>query len=156
MTHNVHFYLNISPYGTYKDTKGKTKYDKSNFYRISQGRFLKIKNERQDFKTNYDALWLELNDLLKNGSTNSMLNSMRRIIETYIRFSGVNQNSFYKNNEKYLKLFNVNSHSAIDSLSAESFTETPQELIDCFHQIFIDNDAEAHFDSHWKSMKEVE
>ncbi|WP_165450077.1 AAA family ATPase, partial [Lactiplantibacillus mudanjiangensis] len=149
MTHNVHFYLNVPPHGAFKDENGKTKYDKNNFYSIRRGHFIQIENEKQDFKTNYDALWSELQDLSENNLTNSMLNSMRRIIETYIEFTGISQNDFYKNNEQYLKLFNVNSHSAIDSVSAEAFTESSQELVASFHQIFKDNNAEAHFKSHW-------
>lgn len=78
---------------------------------------------------------------------------MRRIIETYIEFTGVDQENFYRGNKKYLKLFNVNSHSAIDSLSAEAFTENAQELVDAFHQIFKDNNAESHFKTHWKQSK---
>ena len=153
MTHNIHFYLNVPPHGAYKDENKRTKYDKCNFYRISLGKFLKIENEKQDFKTNYDALWSELQDLCTNDLTNSMLNSMRRIIETYIDFTGVKQDDFYQGNEQYLKLFNVNSHSAIDGLSTEAFDESSKKLVDDFHQIFIDNKAEAHFNAHWKSLE---
>jgi len=153
MTHNIHFYLNVQPHGAFEDKNQKTKYDKNNFYHIRRGNFFKIENQKQDFKTNYDALWSELYDLSENGLTNSMLNSMRRIIETYIEFTGVDQENFYRGNKKYLKLFNVNSHSAIDSLSAEAFTENAQELVDAFHQIFKDNNAESHFKTHWKQSK---
>ncbi|MCJ0606662.1 AAA family ATPase, partial [Enterococcus cecorum] len=59
LTHNVHFYLNVQPHGNYKDSKNKTKYDKNNFYRISDKKFIKIKNQKEDFKTNYQALWIE-------------------------------------------------------------------------------------------------
>lgn len=149
LTHNVHFYLNISPYGSFKDENKKTKYDKNNFYRIENKHFVKIENGKQDLKTNYDALWLELQGLANNGFANAMLNSMRRIIDTYIEFTGVNRNAFFKGSEQYIKLFNVNSHSAIDSLSAEAFTETTEELIKLFHGIFKDNGAEAHYKSHW-------
>lgn len=151
MTHNIHFYLNVPTHGSFKDSNGRTKYDKSNFYHIKRGVFHRIANEKEDFKTNYDALWSELHDLSENGFENSMLNSMRRIIETYLEFNGIKQVDFYQNKEKYLKLFNVNSHSAIDDLSAEAFTESAQELVDIFHQIFIDNNAETHFNVHWNN-----
>lgn len=150
MTHNIHFYLNVPPHGSFKDEKGKTKYDKSNFYHIRQGSFVQITNVKQDIQTNYDALWIELGDLAEHEYTNSMLNSMRRIIETYIEFTGVKQEEFYQDNEQYLKLFNVNSHSATDDFSAQSFTETAPELVALFYQIFVDNNAEAHYLAHWK------
>lgn len=150
MTHNIHFYLNVPPHGSFKDEKGKTKYDKSNFYHLRQGSFVRITDVKRDMQTNYDALWIELGDLAKHGYTNSMLNSMRRIIETYIEFTGIEQNKFYRNNKQYLKLFNVNSHSAIDEFSAQSFTESADELVSIFYRIFKDNDAEDHFKSHWK------
>lgn len=149
MTHNVHFYLNVPPHGAYKDGNGKTKYDKNNFYRIQNGNFICISSESEDFKTNYDAIWSELENLAKYNLKNSMLNSMRRIIETYLEFTGISQSEFYHGNEQYLKLFNVNSHSAIDDLSAEAFTESADELMTIFHQIFIDNNADAHFKAHW-------
>ena len=77
-----------------------------------------------------------------------MLNSMRRIIETYIKFNQLNQDKFYRNNEQYLKLFNVNSHS-IDDLSAEAFTENVEEMKSLFSQIFADNGCSEHFEKYW-------
>lgn len=155
MTHNIHFYLNVPPHGAFKDEKGKTKYDKSDFYHLRQGSFVRITDVKQDMQTNYDALWIELGDLAKHGYTNSMLNSMRRIIETYIEFTGIKQDEFYQNNDQYLKLFNVNSHSPIDGLSAQSFTESADELVSIFHRIFADNHAEDHFTAHWKGDNAV-
>ena len=155
MTHNIHFYLNVPPHGAFEDKNGKTKYDKSDFYHLRQGSFVQITDAKRDMQTNYDALWIELGDLAKHGYTNSMLNSMRRIIETYIEFTGIKQDEFYRNNEQYLKLFNVNSHSAIDEFSAQSFTESADELVSIFHRIFADNHAEAHFTAHWKNDNAV-
>ncbi|WP_019789291.1 AAA family ATPase [Streptococcus sobrinus] len=149
LTHNVHFYLNVQPHGNFKDNKGRTKYDKNNFYRIDNHKFVKIKSEKEDFKTSYEALWVELKDLYNCGHKNSMLNSMRRIIETYMKFNSLKQEDFYHDNEQYLKLFNVNSHS-IDDLSAETFTESIDEMRNLFKQIFEENGYVAHFDSYWK------
>lgn len=153
MTHNVHFYLNVQPHGAHKDENKKTKYDKNYFYRLHKGEFQPIISEKEDFKTNYDAIWSELSELTKSNLRNSMLNSMRRIIETYLEFTNIKQADFYKGNEQYLKLFNVNSHSAIDSISADSFTETADELISLFRAIFKINGALDHFDAHWKGDK---
>lgn len=148
LTHNVHFYLNVQPHGNYKDSKNKTKYDKNNFYRISDKKFIKIKNQKEDFKTNYQALWIELKDLYDCGHTNAMLNSMRRIIETYIKFNVITSEKFYSGNEQYYKLFNVNSHS-IDDFTAEVTTYSKVEMIKLFHQLFLDNECEEHFTRYW-------
>lgn len=150
MTHNVHFYLNVPPHGNFKDSNRKTKYDKNNFYRLHKGNFQQITSEKDDFKTNYDAIWSELSELAELDLRNSMLNSMRRIIETYLDFTNIKQDDFYQGNEQYLKLFNVNSHGAIDSISSEAFTETADELIQLFYLIFRDNNSTDHFDAHWK------
>ena len=149
LTHNVHFYLNVQPHGNFKDDQGRTKYDKNNFYRIEHHEFIKITNEKEDFKTSYDALWIELKDLYACGHKLSMLNTMRRIIETYMKFNSLKQDKFYQENEQYLKLFNVNSH-AIDDLSAELYTETIEDMRELFYQIFKDNNCDAHFEKHWK------
>lgn len=174
LTHNIHFYLNVQPHGNYKENKidknedgtiklngagnpkmiKVSKYDKNNFYRLQSGNFKLIKSETDDFKTNYDAIWCELQSLVDNNLRNSMLNSMRRIIETYIGFNSLDQDEFYKGNEQYLKLFNVNSHLAIGNISAESFTESAEELKQLFRQLFLDNNAEAHFKAHWKEASD--
>ena len=148
LTHNVHFYLNVQPHGNFKDDQGRTKYDKNNFYRIDNHKFVKITSEKEDFKTSYEALWVELKDLYNCGHKNSMLNTMRRIIETYMKFNSLKQETFCKDNEDYLKLFNVNSHS-IDDLSAESYSETKEQMRDLFRQIFEDNGGINHFNSYW-------
>ena len=148
LTHNIHFYLNVQPIGNFKDNKGRTKYEKNNFYRIQNGTFIPIKNEKDDFKTSYASLWLELKDLYECGHKNSMLNSMRRIIETYIHFNSINIENFYKEKDIYKKLFDVNSHS-IDDLSAETFTEDKDEMKELFKNIFFDNGADEHFLRYW-------
>ena len=122
LTHNVHFYLNVQPHGNFKDGLGRTK---------------------------YEALWVELKDLYKCGHELSMLNTMRRIIETFMKFNALKQDIFYQGNEQYLKLFNVNSH-AIDDSSAAQYTETIDEMRALFYQIFKDNHYEEHFKNYWK------
>lgn len=150
LTHNVHFYLNVPPMGNYEDNKGRTKYDKNNFYFIQDGKFVKITSSKQDLKNSYDSLWSELKVLQEHGFSNSMLNSMRRIIQTYLEFTGTEQDTFYQNNAQYLKLFNVNSHSATDDVSTQAFSETPSELVALFKGIFEDNGVVDHFNAHWK------
>ncbi|GAP01750.1 cation transport ATPase [Fructobacillus fructosus] len=152
LTHNVFFYLNVSPHGAYKDKNGLTKYDKCNFYSIESGKFRLVKSEKEDLRTSYDSLWIELSELKKNNLTNSMLNSMRRIIETYLEFTSIDRNKFYRGKELYSKLFNVNSHSVIQDISTQSTTYSAEELIDVFKQLFIENNAEDHFNKHWHEV----
>ena len=149
LTHNIHFYLNVQPHGNFKDKNDRTKYDKNNFYRIDHHEFIKILNEKEDFKTGYEALWVELKDLYKCGHELSMLNTMRRIIETFMKFNALKQDVFYQDNEQYLKLFNVNSHG-IDDPSAVQYTESIDEMRNLFYQIFKDNHYEEHFKHYWK------
>ncbi|HCZ2859247.1 TPA: AAA family ATPase, partial [Staphylococcus aureus] len=84
LTHNVHFYLNIQPYGEQRKQvikNGKkveeTKYTKMNFYRIENKRIMKISNVKEDLNTHYDSLWIELKEMYELKLINSMLNSMR-------------------------------------------------------------------------------
>lgn len=159
LTHNAHFYLNIQPHGYFKekkiDTKDKTKtievskYTKNNFYRIMNGVFRKITSEKEDLNTHYEYLWIELESLYENNLINSMLNTMRRIVETYTKFNNVKSQAFYKDKEEQEKLFNVNSHS-IDDLSAELVGKTRDQLLELFKQLFYENSAKNHYNSHCK------
>lgn len=155
LTHNVHFYLNVQPHGNFKDIKvvsGKkveiSKYDKNCFYRLETGKFKRITSQKDDFNTHYEFLWIELNALYKNDLINSMLNSMRRIIETYTKFNKINPVKFYKDKEEHQKLFNVNSHS-IDDHSIEAIGKNKEEIVRMFKGLFDGNDAAEHFETHW-------
>lgn len=161
LTHNVHFYLNVQPYGNFKklvraeDGDGKEEKDKyqlHGFYRIEQRNFKPINSEKEDFNTHYACLWLELGSLYSANLVNSMLNSMRRIIETYLKFNQISADSFYKNNEQHRKLFDVNSHS-IDDHSMEALGKEKEELVEIFENLFIENGAAIHFRNHWKKTR---
>lgn len=141
LTHNIHFYLNVK-YGC--------KYDKCNFYHLRKVKnsvdIFRIVSAEKDFKTNYAALWQELQFLLSqdNASPNMLLNPIRRIIETYTKFNGLNQSDFFVNTPGARKLFNVNSHS-IDDLEAELNGKLKQEIVALFKSCFEENNAIAHF-----------
>lgn len=161
LTHNVHFYLNVQPYGNFKklvpaeDGDGKEEKDKyqlHGFYRIEQRNFKPINSEREDFNTHYACLWIELGSLYSTNLVNSMLNSMRRIIETYLKFNQISPDSFYKNNEQHRKLFDVNSHS-IDDHSTEALGKEKEELVEIFERLFNENGAASHFRNHWKKTR---
>ncbi|GGG29428.1 hypothetical protein GCM10007425_25060 [Lysinibacillus alkalisoli] len=156
LTHNAHFYLNIQPHGNFKDKKlineklvEISKYDKNNFYRLENGKFKLISSQKEDFNTHYELLWIELQSLYSNNLLNSMLNSMRRIIETYTKFNKINPVDFYKDKEEHKKLFDVNSHS-IDDHSMETIGKDKDTLIAMFKEVFVTNNAKEHFETYWK------
>lgn len=156
LTHNAHFYLNIQPQGNFKERKlvkdklvEISKYDKNYFYRLENGRIERITSYKDDFNTHYECLWIELQSLYENDLLNSMLNSMRRIIETYIKFNKMSPDKFYENKEEHKKLFDVNSHS-IDDHSIEVIGKDKEELIAMFKLLFESNNAIEHFKMHWK------
>lgn len=126
LTHNAHFYLNTPPEGAFKDDKGKTKYHKNNFYHIQNKKIEHVLSVKDDFATSYAALWKELKALHDGDLRNSMLNSMRRIVQTYTMFHKIKQDEFYQNSEQYLKQFNVNSHDAVADIDAEAYTESAE------------------------------
>lgn len=155
LTHNAHFYLNVQPHGNFKEKKKVgdkiieiSKYDKNHFYRLEGGEIKRITSQKDDFNTHYEFLWIELNTLYDNGLLNSMLNSMRRIIETYTKFNKINPIVFYTNKEEHQKLFNVNSHS-IDDHSMEVIGKNKEELLIMFKDLFDSNNASEHFNTHW-------
>lgn len=141
LTHNVHFYLNLQ-------TPQRNRYRKNNFYWLNNGFFTKISSEKEDINTHYDLLWAELKSLYENDLINSMLNSMRRIVETYIKFTKRHPDDFYKDLDEQRKYFNVNSHS-IDDFSAEYIGKNKDELLASFKYLFEKNKALDHFESYW-------
>lgn len=156
LTHNVHFYLNVQPPGNFTKPKlvddkivNLSKYDKNHFYRLEAGQIKHITSQKDDFSTHYDFLWIELKSLYNYDLLNSMLNSMRRIIETYTKFNKINPTVFYSNKEEHLKLFNVSSHS-IDDHSMEIVGKNKEELLKLFKELFEQNNALDHFDTHWE------
>lgn len=141
MTHNVHFYLNLQP-------AKNDRYRKSNFYRLENGEIKLVTSEKEDFNTHYESLWIELRSLYSYDLLNSMLNSMRRIVETYTKFNKIHPDHFYKNKEEHRKLFNENSHS-IDDHFMDGMGKTKEELKRMFKDLFDFNDAKGHFLTHW-------
>lgn len=151
LTHNVFFYLNCS----YEEKIGrdnKNPFDANNFYRLLSDnnltKVVKIENKKQDFKTNYEALWHELSFLYDNDKPEMMLNPIRRIIETFIIFNG--KEDFYKDNKDAKNLFNTNSHYFSD-LEADLNGKTREEIKEMMKQCFRANGAENHFNKHWKN-----
>jgi wobble nucleotide-excising tRNase len=170
LTHNLHFYLNVRPnYNEAEENKiikrnirqtddskkEKTYYEKNGYFVLKRNgihTFIQpIKTHNEDFRTSYAALWEDLIFLYNNDKPVSMLNNCRRIIETYMKFNGLEQ-KFYNSNEFVRKLFNVNSHS-IDDQENELNGKTKDEIRIMLYELFKDNNAEEHFNNYWERQE---
>lgn len=138
MTHNVHFYINVK----YDFDRRKNDYEKNNnFIRLisdTKKTIIKyIKNKDEDFKTNYESLWHETKILstLSTCDPAILLNPIRRIVETYTKFNGVDKKVFLSKIEGAKKFFDVNSHS-IDDLEADLNGKSKENIIEIFKECF--------------------
>ncbi|CAM4234292.1 hypothetical protein AT575_00285 [Streptococcus penaeicida] len=156
MTHNSHFYINVKYNRLYKDGKDLNNHDclGDKFIRLQKKDSITsikiLESEGQDFTTSYELLWKELGFLYNNDKPNLMLNSIRRIIETFTKFNRID--NFYQNNREAQKLFNVNSHS-IDDLESELNGKSKDQIISMMRKCFKDSNLEKHFNSHWKAAR---
>ncbi|GBR74116.1 putative AAA family ATPase [Candidatus Termititenax aidoneus] len=144
LTHNCHFYLNVRK----RENKFHEKY--GNFHLFSDGKLATIriiKDDNDDFKTNYEMLWKELLFLYEKDKRDLMLNSCRRICETYFKFNC--KDNFYESSMTAKKLFDVNQHS-IDDLEAEQNGRTREEIKSVLEKLFENNNAAEHFKTYWK------
>ena len=156
MTHNPHFYINIKYNRLYTDeqrSENKKKFA-DRFIRLqkteAETKIKILESEGQDFSTSYELLWKELKFLYDNNKPDLMLNSIRRIIETFTKFNRIN--NFYGENREAQKLFNVNSHS-IDDFEADLNGKTREEIINLMKACFTSNNSKEHFNTHWKTAK---
>lgn len=152
MTHNVHFYINVK----YDFDRRKNDYEKNNnFIRLisdTKKTIIKyIKNKDEDFKTNYESLWHETKILstLSTCDPAILLNPIRRIVETYTKFNGVDKKVFLSKIEGAKKFFDVNSHS-IDDLEADLNGKSKENIIEIFKECFEKNNSMEHLTKFWK------
>ena len=152
MTHNVHFYINVK----YDFDKRKNDYEKNNnFIRLisdtKKTKIKYIKNKDDDFKTNYESLWHETKILstLSTCDPAILLNPIRRIVETYTKFNGVDKKVFLSKIEGAKKFFDVNSHS-IDDLEADLNGKSKENIIEIFKECFEKNNSMEHLKKFWK------
>lgn len=144
MTHNHHFYLNLTGY------LGKDRYKKYQFIRLmSNGintNIKNIKNLNDDFKSNYEALWQDLEFVYTStkGRAGLLCNIARRIVDTFTNFNSISKNYFYKDVVGAKKLFDVNSHE-IEDLEADLSGITKKTIIRILYDCFEKNASSAHF-----------
>lgn len=162
LTHNCHFYFNVRPniMPIYKKSGEDGLFEESSFYEkygvshlFSDGKRITIKRitkGKQDFNTNYEALWKELVFLYDADAPDLMLNPCRKICETYLKFTRQDVMMFYGENTSAKKLFDVNQHS-VDDLEAEQNGRTNEDIKNILLELFKSANAEEHFKSHWES-----
>ncbi|WP_099950953.1 AAA family ATPase [Ezakiella peruensis] len=147
MTHNHHFYLNLTGY------LGKARYKNYQFIRfISNGiktNIINISNESEDFKSNYAALWQDLEFVYNSdkGRAGLLCNIARRIVDTFINFNSITKTSFYKDVAGAKKLFDVNSHE-IEDLDADVAGVDKNTIIKVLYECFENNNSSKHFHDH--------
>lgn len=150
LTHNNHFYLNVK-YGFDRDES----YGKNTFMRFNYNghniEFKPIQTKNEDFKTNYDAFWKELEFLYdsQDASAAMLLNPCRRITETFIKFNCLKLEGMLGTVTGAQKMFNVNSHS-IDDLEADLNGMEKMDIIKMLQECFKGVNAEEHFENHCK------
>ena len=152
LTHNAHFYINVSWYL-------KNDYKKYSFYRfISNGfetKVEKINKKEDDLKTSYSGLWYDLKYLYNDEKCRPEIlhNIIRRIIETYCKFNVIKENEFYEDTPEARKFFNVNSHS-IDDLDIDLNGRSKKEIMKVMKKCFYKKNAQNHFDAHWNNIEQ--
>ena len=157
LTHNVLFYLNITrdiknEYHLKKKGDRIKPYKEINFYRLmsydGKTKILKLQEDREDFKTQYESLWFELIFLYEMDKPELMCNPARRIIESYISFT--KKEDFYKDNKDAKNLFNANSHNGILDPTTDILGKTSDDIKNILHKCFKDNHGEDHFNKYWR------
>ncbi|MCO7177248.1 AAA family ATPase [Streptococcus gallolyticus] len=155
MTHNIHFYLNVRYMWWRKNAQLARKSTLHIFKADGKSNFKVISSKEDDLMTSYQALWAELRWLYDQQKPDFMLNPIRRILETYLKFNQINSSDFYRGFDEIEKLFNVNSHSIddIDDFATNANGKTPEEIIEMMRLIFKENNGESHFEANWKRGK---
>lgn len=151
MTHNKHFYLNVKYGWRYRKNQNNRwacfiRLNHAGIYTTIQY----INNENEDFKTSYEALWKDLDFLYKNekASAELLLNTIRRIIETFLKFNVIRSSEFYGKVYGAKKIFDVNSHS-IDDLEAELNGKDKSEIMLLMRECFEKNNSLPHFEKYF-------
>ena len=111
-----------------------------------------IEKAEDDIQTCYQGLWLDLCSIYECNRhlPRLLLNLMRRIIESYVKFEGILKKDFYARAPVGLKkLLDVNQHG-LDDLEYEVGCKDKGTLMQLFKEAFKNNGAEAHFACYWK------
>ena len=154
LTHNIFFYQGLVYDVINIREQSYNPYEYNNFYKLvrinDEISIVHIKKKNDDFFNIYDGLWYELAFLYHAGKPRMMLNPMRRIIETFIIFTGIDE--FYAKNQDIKRLLNVNSHGNV-VFDVDTTSIGCDDLINMMKSLFKNNNYEAHFNKKWKHWK---
>lgn len=154
LTHNIFFYQGLVYDVINIREQSYNPYECNNFYKLvrinDEISIVHIKKKNDDFFNIYDGLWYELAFLYHAGKPRMMLNPMRRIIEIFIIFTGIDE--FYAKNQDIKRLLNVNSHGNV-VFDVDTTSIGCDDLINMMKSLFKNNNYEAHFNKKWKHWK---
>ena len=154
LTHNIFFYQGLIYDVINVRDESYNPYECNNFYKLvrvdDEISIAHTKKKNDDFFNIYDGLWYELAFLYHEGKARMMLNPMRRIIETFIIFTGIDE--FYAKNQDIKRLLNVNSHGNV-VFDIDTTGIGCDELINMMKSLFKNNNHEVHFNKKWKYWK---
>lgn len=162
LTHNNHFYLQVTPSKKKYPTPGKSSNQKYMRLLKNDGKteVKIIENSRDELKPIYDELWEELKFAYDHHKTIFMWNNMRRILETYNRFNYRQtsprdiESQFDKITDKALaiglvKSLHVNSHIGYET-DIDISGKTRDDLKILFEIMFEKLGAKKHFETYWQ------
>lgn len=144
-THNTHFFLNVRPYGNKKYAKEYSSYHLVTS--LNEKTDIIVINDKNDLRTNYDSLWINLVASYLDNNPDGMLNDARRICGSFADFNRIKINDFY-GESSIKKTLDVNSHE-IPSEEMRITGITATGLRDALRQLFANSGYEKHFDDHW-------
>lgn len=154
LTHNIFFYSGLV-YDLINDRSSENAYNLNNFFRLLKfdGRvsIQKVTKKGDDFTNTYDSLWHELALLYYLDKPRMMLNPIRRIIESFVIFNGIE--GFYKDDGEAKRLFNVNSHGSVEC-EVDLVGKDKEYIINKMKTLFVNNNYGCHFNKKWKYWKE--
>ena len=153
LTHNVYFHKEVS-YNSRRDPDKKLKEETFWIVRKDNQKSEIKKYHCNPIQTSYQLLWVELRNVLKNGSSSSstIQNTLRRILENYFTMmGGINKDEIsgkFEGPEKVTcqSLFSwtqAGSHVVDDSLYIQD--ENPSKYLNVFEQIFKKTGHIAHY-----------
>lgn len=152
LTHNAYFFKEVS-YINSRESQNNRKDTMYYVVRKKDGVSNIQKHESTPIKTTYQLLW----DELKNGSSQSIYNTMRRIFEYYFKIlAGINENEllekFENKTEKkicksLISLINVGSHEIFDDINFN-----PKADIGTYQKVFKDIFEKTGHINHYNMM----
>ncbi|SFQ09201.1 Wobble nucleotide-excising tRNase [Lachnospiraceae bacterium XBB1006] len=146
LTHNISFFMDVKR--SYKDEF----YQENTVLRLEKkaGKTatIRIHNKDEDVKSAYGNLWVELKSLYnaESISADTMLNTMRRIIECYTDFRGRNKYKFCEPVSGTMYLLNEGSHGGVE---LSPYSGSKLDALKMFCECFNANKDFSHVKYYW-------